>query len=125
MTLDNISHQTVLQLKTVCSALEDKKVMELKILDVSASSSITNYFVLASGNSVPQLKALAASVEKALKVNNIGILGVESDSQSGWVVIDGFDFMVHIFLPEVREAYALEVLWKDAKEIAPEALIAG
>lgn len=122
MTLNKISNQTRLQLQAVCSALEDKKAMELKILDVSTNSSITNYFVIASGNSMPQLKALSGAVEKVLKENDIGILGVESDSQSGWIVIDAFDFMVHLFLPEVRSNYALEMLWKDAREILPEVL---
>jgi len=124
MALGNISNQTRSQLRAVCAALEDKKAVELKILDVSESSSITDYFVIASGNSLPQLKALTGSVEKALKDNKVSILGVESDSQSGWVVIDGFDFMVHIFLPEVRSNYALDVLWKDAKEVPLDELIA-
>lgn len=123
MALDNISTETLAQIKTVCDALEDKKAVDLKILDVSESSSITDYFIIASGNSMPQLKALTGSVEKALKENKVNVLGVESDNQSGWVVIDAFDFMVHVFLPEVRDTYSLDVLWKDAEEIPLEEVV--
>jgi len=100
-----------------CEALDDKKALDLKILDVRGISSITDYLVLASGNSQPHLKALRGAVEKALKDARAQIVGAETGEDSGWQVVDAFDFMVHLFTPEMRDNYRLESLWKDAAEV--------
>ncbi|MGE9296016.1 MAG: ribosome silencing factor [Puniceicoccales bacterium] len=102
-----------------CEALDDKKAIDLKILDVRGVSSVTDYLVLASGNSQPHLKALRGAVERALKDAKAHIVGAESGENSGWQVVDAFDFMVHLFTPEMRDNYRLESLWKDAPTLAP------
>lgn len=102
-----------------CEALDDKKAINLKILDVREVSTITDFLIIASGNSQPHLKALRSAVERSLKDSQAGIVGAESGEDSGWQVVDAFDFMVHIFTPEMRENYRLEQLWNDAPTVDP------
>jgi ribosome-associated protein len=100
-----------------CHALDAKKAEDLQVLDVRAQSSITDYLVLATGTSEPHLRALRVELEKALDGARTRILGIESAQESGWIVVDAFDVMVHLFSRETREHYALENLWKDAIEV--------
>lgn len=105
-----------------CEALDDKKAIDLKILDVRGISTVTDYLVLASGNSQPHLKALRSAVERTLKDAKSHVVGAETGDDSGWQVVDAFDFMVHIFTPEMRDNYRLEQLWKDSVKIDPAEL---
>lgn len=111
------SAETLKQIKACCAALEDKKAIDLVVLDVSGSSSITDFFILATGNSEPHLRALRGSLEGVLKDLDIPVIGIDYHPQSGWLVVDAFDFMVHLFIAEVRESYHIEALWRDAKQI--------
>ena len=104
-------------LKICCSALNDKKAEELLVLDVQEVSSITNFLIIATGNSETHLKALRGGIDKILKENKVLLLGTESEPGSGWAVIDAFDVMLHLFLSETRDLYRLESLWKDAKTV--------
>lgn len=103
--------------KLCCRALDEKKAGDLTVLDVSEQSSITNYLVLATATSDPHLRALRIEIEKALDAAKVHIVGVEAEHGSGWIVIDAFDVMVHLFSAERREQYGLENLWKDAVEV--------
>jgi len=105
-------------LKQICQALEEKKAEDIKVLDVSAQSSITDYLVLATGNSEPHLRALRVEIEKIIDQTGVRILGMDTEFGSGWLVVDAFDIMVHVFTPENRQKYALETLWKDAEELS-------
>jgi ribosome-associated protein len=100
-----------------CHALAEKKAEDLRVLDVSAQSSITDCLVLATATSEPHLRALRIELEKALDGARTHILGVETAQESGWTVVDAFDVMVHIFTRETRKHFALENLWKDATEV--------
>ena len=100
-----------------CHALAEKKADDLRVLDVSAQSSITDCLVLATGTSEPHLRALRVELEKVLDGARMPILGIESAQESGWTVVDAFDVMVHLFTPETRARFALENLWKDAAEV--------
>jgi ribosome-associated protein len=100
-----------------CHALAEKKAEDLRVLDVSAQSSITDCLVLATAMSEPHMRALRIELEKALDGTQTHILGVESALESGWTVVDAFDVMVHIFTRETRNHFALENLWKDAVEV--------
>jgi ribosome-associated protein len=103
--------------KLCCRVLDDKKAGNVIVLDVAAQSSITNYLVIATATSEPHLRALRVELEKALDGAHVPILGMESVQESGWLVIDTFDIMIHLFLTETRERYGLERLWRDAREI--------
>ena len=111
--------------KLCCRALEEKKVEDLRVMDVSEQSSITDFLILATGTSSPHLRALRIEVEKALDAAKARIVGMEIPQDSGWMVIDAFDVMVHLFTADQRERYALENLWKDATEISVPKLLAN
>lgn len=103
--------------KVCCRVLDEKKAEGLKVLDVSAQSSITDFLIIATATSEPHLRALRVEVEKALDGSGSRIVGMEMAQESGWVVVDVFDVMVHLFLGPVREHYSLERLWSDATEV--------
>jgi ribosome-associated protein len=105
-------------LKLIVHALVEKKAEDLRVLDVSGLSSITDYLVLATGNSEPHLRALRIEVERVLDEQQARILGVDTTRGSGWTVVDVFELMVHLFTPENRDKYRIELLWKDATELA-------
>jgi ribosome-associated protein len=103
--------------KLCCRVLDDKKAGDLVVLDVSVQSSITDYLVLATATSEPHLRALRVELEKALDANHVHVVGMETAQGSGWMIIDAFDVMIHLFLADARERYGLERLWRDAVEV--------
>jgi len=104
-------------IKKCCEALEDKKAIDLKVLDMRGKSPITNFFILATANSEPHMRALSNELDKTLKELKIQSVGRDFTAGSGWTVVDAFDFMAHIFLENQRGLYSIESLWKDAQEI--------
>ena len=106
-----------------CRALDAKKAGDLRVIDVSGLSSITNFLVIATATSEPHVRALRVELEKALDASKTQIVGVETASESGWTVMDAFDVMVHIFTAETRARYRLEHLWRDGDDIAVKSLI--
>lgn len=109
--------------RTCCRVLDEKKAGDLTVLDVSEQSSITDYLVLATATSEPHLRALRIELEKALDAGDVKLVGKETAQESGWLVIDAFDVMVHLFLTETRERFGLERLWRDASEVNVEKLL--
>ena len=94
-------------------ALDQKKAEQLRVLYVGDISSITDYFIIATGTSNPHLKALSRIVIDTLDAEGHEAVVSGAGDQSGWVVVDAYDFMVHIFTAETREYFNLEGLWKD------------
>lgn len=110
-------------LKLCCRALDDKKAEAIKVLEVGEVSSITDYLIIASGTSAPHLRALTQEVAQVLKDNDVHVIGKDVTNESGWNVVDAFDIVVHLFLPETRDYFRLDSLWKDATEISLERLL--
>ena len=110
--------------KLCCRALEEKLAEDLRVLDVSAKSSITDYMILATGTSEPHLRALRVELARALAGVNARLVGVETAQESGWTVVDLFDVMIHLFTAEKRDLYRLENLWKDADDVPVKKLLA-
>lgn len=104
-------------LRKIVQALEEKKAGDLRVLRVSAQSSITDYLVLATGTSEPHLRALRVELEKVLDGDKMRIAGMDSSEGSGWTVVDAYQIMIHLFTPDKRDAYRLEQLWNDAEDI--------
>ena len=105
-------------LKLIVTALDAKKAEDLRVLDVSKQSSITDYLVLANGSSEPHLRALRIELERVLDEEKARILGVDTSKGSGWTVVDAFEIMIHLFTPENRDKYRMELLWRDATEVS-------
>ena len=112
-------------LKSLVKALDEKKADDLRVLDVSAQSTITDHLLLATGNSEPHLRALRIEVERVLDAERTPIAGMDGGGYgSGWTVVDAYQIMVHLFTPEQRALYALENLWKDAMVLDLKTLLA-
>jgi ribosome-associated protein len=105
------------ELQCALTALRDKKAENIRILDVGEKSSITDYIILATGTSDPHLKAMKAELDRALKVAGVALIGEDREIGSGWVIIDAFDFMIHLQTEPMRSFYCLDQLWKDAPEL--------
>lgn len=109
------------KLALLCRDLADnKKAEDLLVMDVKDISSITDYFVIASGSSEPHLRAIADEITETLK-DDYGVIPRAQDSnlQTGWLVIDFFDVIVHVMRVDVRKRYDLESLWGDAPQVKP------
>lgn len=104
--------------KVVIDMLLDKKVEDLQILDVSELVSYTDYFIIGSGNSTTHVKALADAVAALIKIPGVGGVRMEGDQTSSWVLIDGGEYILHLFQHDSRRYYNLEQLWEDAPRIA-------
>lgn len=109
--------------RSCCRVLDEKKAGDVRVLDVSAQSSITDYLVIATATSEPHLRALRNELEKVIDAARERIVGIQRGQESGWEVIDAFDVMVHVFIGEVRERYGLERLWRDAAEVPLAAVL--
>ena len=93
------------QLEEIEKALKDAKGVDVKTYDVRGKSGLCDYFVVATGAAAPHLKALVKALpKKAYRVSG--------DSESGWIVADYIDIVVHVFSPEARAYYALEKIWE-------------
>jgi ribosome-associated protein len=99
----------------------DKKALGLQVLDVGALSGITDYFLLCSGHSAVHVRTIADAVEAALKSEGHLPRHREGLPESGWLLLDYGDLVVHVFLPETRDFYGLARLWGDAPELPIEA----
>lgn len=112
-------------LTSIVRALDDKKAEKLRVLHVTKQSSITDYLVLATGTSDPHLRALRVELEKVIDASGAAIAGMEMAPGSGWLVVDAYQVMVHLFRAEQRDMYRLENLWKDAPELKVADLLAS
>lgn len=107
------------KLALLCRELADnKKAENIVILDVRKLSTITDYFVLASGTSEPHLRAITNEITDRLRdEHQLRPRAVDGDNQATWQVLDFFDVIVHVMRSDVREKYDLESLWGDAPRV--------
>ena len=104
-------------LKTVVKALDSKKAEGIKVLHIQKLTQITDYFVLASGTNVTQVKSLADEVEYKLGQQGLKPQRTEGYQSASWIVLDYSSVIVHVFYPEARKFYDLERLWQDGEEV--------
>lgn len=95
-------------------AAQDKKASDVVILDLRNTPAFTDFFILCSGQSQRQVKAIADGVEEALRAAKVRPAHVEGYDRGEWVLMDYFTFIVHVFTPQTRTFYSLERLWGDA-----------
>jgi ribosome-associated protein len=100
-----------------CRALDGRKAEGIKVLYMGPKSTVADYFVIATGTSNPHLRALRVAVEKELDAHKATILGMDMNTESGWIVVDADNIIFHFFTKPMRELYALEKLWKDADDV--------
>ena len=113
------------QVNEAILACQDKQADHLSILELEKDSgAFTDYFVMCSGSNSRQIQAIADAVEERLEGLGLRVTHAEGYKQAEWVLLDYVDFVVHIFSEKARQFYDLERLWKSAKKVEPEELMA-
>jgi ribosome-associated protein len=109
------------KLALLCRELaENKKAEDIVILDLRELSSVTDYFVIASGTSEPHLRAIVDEITDKLRdEQGLRPRAIDGTFQAAWVVLDYFDVIIHVMRQDVRERYDLETLWGDAARVRP------
>lgn len=109
------------KLALLCREFADnKKAEDIVVLDVRDLSSVTDYFVIASGTSEPHLRAIVEEITGKLHdEHEIRPVRTDGSTQGAWVALDFFDVIVHVMRADVRERYDLEGLWGNAKRVKP------
>ena len=97
-----------------------KKAVDLLVLDVQGVSSVTDYFLVCSGRSTTHVRTIIEGIREELKEAGTRPLHAEGTPESGWVLLDYGDVLMHVFLEETRAYYALERLWGDAPSVPLE-----
>jgi ribosome-associated protein len=102
------------QLATAIAAARDKKATELVVLDLRKTGAFTDYFLICTGSNPRQVHAIADAIEQALKAKHVRPSHLEGYQRAEWILVDYFDFIVHVFAPQARAFYGLERLWGNA-----------
>jgi ribosome-associated protein len=102
------------------AAATDKKAEDLLVLDLRKAAGFTDFFVICSGTNSRQIRAIADGIHDTLAAAGTKPAHVEGYERGGWILLDYFDFVVHVFNPEMRAFYGLERLWGSAERIEPE-----
>ena len=103
--------------KTAARALDDKKAKDIRAIAVRELTIVTDYFLMASGDSVTQTKALADEVEYRLSQQGLQPARIEGYQEGSWIILDYLELVVHIFTTQTREFYSLERLWSDGQQL--------
>jgi ribosome-associated protein len=105
------------QIERAVAAAEDKKAADLVVLDLRRAAGFTDFFVICSGTNPRQIRAIADAIIESLAASGVKPAHIEGYDRSEWVLVDYFDFVVHVFAPQTRLFYGLERLWGSAERI--------
>lgn len=103
--------------KLAVDVASDKKATDIVLLDIQGVSAIADYFVICTGANSRQIRAIATAIDEKLSEHGLPALHREGVADSGWLLLDYGDVIVHIFGPKEREYYRLERLWSNAKTV--------
>jgi len=103
--------------RAAADVASDKKASDVILLDIQDVTTIADYFVICSGNNTRQIQAIADAIKEELGKQGGNLLHREGVADSGWLLLDFGDVIVHIFGPKEREYYRLERLWSEAKTV--------
>ncbi|MBR1920899.1 MAG: ribosome silencing factor [Kiritimatiellae bacterium] len=99
------------EVEIIVRALEASKAEDVKVYDVRGRSSLTDFFVVATGSAAPHLKSLVSNARQAMRDAGVKSNRLSGDPECGWIVADFIDVVVHAFSREARAYYAIEKLW--------------
>ncbi len=105
------------KVKVIYNALDDKKGIDIKVLDIQDISVIAEYFVIVGGSNKSQVQALVDNVEDEMAKIDCHTKHVEGYQTANWILLDYGDIIVHVFNQDDRLFYDLERIWRDGKEI--------
>ena len=100
------------QVNLIVQGLKDRKGTDIKVYDVRGKSQLADYFIVATGAAAPHLKARIAETPSVMKDAGVMSYRTSGDPESGWIVVEYIDAIVHVFSAEARAYYALEKLWE-------------
>jgi ribosome-associated protein len=103
--------------KLAVQACSDKKAADVVLLDLRRVSLVADFFVLCSGDTERQLRAILNEVVERVDAEGINPLHTEGLPQAGWILVDYGSVVVHIFAPQQRDYYRLDELWSDARPL--------
>lgn len=104
--------------KLAVNALDDKKANDIRIIDIKAISSMGDYFIIADGSNQNQIQAMCDNVEDIMHHADVKLKSREGYSNGGWILLDYYDIIIHIFSEEERSFYDLEHIWRDGINIS-------
>lgn len=104
----------------VVAVLEDKNAVDVTVIPVAEKTVVADYFVICTGRSRPQVRAIYEAVAERLKKENITNVHVDGEDSGKWIVLDVGDVIVHIFNDETRLFYSLEKLWTEKNKVDSE-----
>ena len=105
------------EIQRAIAAADDKKADDVVLLDLRKAAGFADYFLICSGGNPRQIRAIADAVMEAVASDGAKPAHVEGYQRSEWILLDYFDFIVHIFGPETRLFYSLERLWGNAERV--------
>lgn len=103
--------------RNICEALSAKQALDLKVVDIRGASDIADYFVICSGRSAPQVKALFEHLEEQMEKLGRFALRKEGQAEGRWIAVDYGEVIVHVFHKDTRELYALDTLWNNGQNV--------
>ena len=118
MTRREVKFRLPRDVQAAVSAADAKKAENLIVLDLRKAGGFTDFFVVCSGANPRQIRAIADSVMEAMSATGSKPAHLEGYDRAEWILLDYFDFVVHVFAPETRTFYALERLWGNAERVA-------
>jgi ribosome-associated protein len=116
-TTIQVSEESLAKAFLSVQAAANKKAETIRVLDLKELSTFTDYFLICSGMSVPQVKAIADSIVIQLKEDGFSPVSVEGYGEGRWIIIDFSDMVVHVFLDALRDYYDIESLWEQGKKV--------
>ncbi len=105
------------QVKLAVSAASDKQATDVTVLDLRKAAGFTDFFLICSGGNSRQIRAIADGISEALAAEGVKPAHIEGYDRSEWILLDYFDFIVHVFAKETRVFYGLERLWGNAEPV--------
>lgn len=105
---------------TAAQVALDKKAQDVLLLEISAVVSYADYFLICSGRSTVQVKAIADAIERSFRDQGIRPLHIEGTTEGRWILMDYDELIIHVFLEETRQFYNLERLWSDVPRLTVE-----
>ena len=104
-------------LKYILKAIDSKHGKEIEVLDINGISPLGDYFVIATGGSSSQVKAMSDEIEDIMTKNGLEPKKIEGKETCQWVLMDYRDIIIHLFSKESREFYSLDKVWQDAPRL--------
>lgn len=106
--------------QNIAKAIDDKKGVDIQILNLQGITEITDYFVIATGNNTAHIRSIADFIEEKTKIKDINPIRKQGYDEAQWIVMDYGDIIVHLFREETRKYYELEKFWRNAELVEVE-----